>query len=80
MPRTFIALRSVLYVPGSNEKALKKIRTLPTDAIIFDLEDAVAPSAKEQARELVCSTVSEGGFGGRQVAVRVNTLGSSWGV
>jgi len=79
MPRTFIALRSVLYVPGSNEKAIKKTRTLPSDAIIFDLEDAVAPSAKEKARELVCKTVSEGGFGGRQVAIRVNTLGTSWG-
>ncbi len=62
MPRTFIALRSVLYVPGSNEKAIKKTRILPSDAIIFDLEDAVAPSAKEKARELVCKTVSEGGF------------------
>lgn len=79
MPRTFIALRSVLYVPGSNEKAIKKTRNLPSDAIIFDLEDAVAPSAKEHARELVCNTVSEGGFGGRQVSIRVNTLGSSWG-
>lgn len=79
MPRTFIALRSVLYVPGSNERALEKSRTLPADALIFDLEDAVAPMAKEKARQNVIETLKRGGFGKRQIAVRVNSLGSSWG-
>lgn len=79
MPRTFIALRSVLYVPGSNERALEKARTLPADALIFDLEDAVAPSAKEKARNNVMNVLRQGGFGNRQLAVRVNPLGSSWG-
>ncbi len=79
MPRTFIALRSVLYVPGSNERALNKSRSLPADALIFDFEDAVAPSAKEQARGLVCKTIEEGGFGRRQIVIRVNVLGSHWG-
>ena len=79
MPRTFIALRSVLYVPGSNERALEKSRILPADALIFDLEDAVAPSAKEKARENVINNLKRGGFGNRQLAVRVNPLGSCWG-
>lgn len=79
MPRTFIALRSVLYVPGSNERALEKCRGLPTDGVIFDLEDAVAPAAKVQARENIVRTLKKGGFGNRQLAVRVNPLGSTWG-
>ncbi|HLF58246.1 MAG TPA: CoA ester lyase [Alphaproteobacteria bacterium] len=79
MPRTFLALRSVLYVPGSNERALEKSRTLPADAFIFDLEDAVAPSAKEQARSRVCAAVGAGGFGRRQAVIRVNGLNSHWG-
>ena len=79
MPRTFIALRSVLYVPGSNERALEKCRSLPTDGVIFDLEDAVAPSAKVQARENIIKTLKKGGFGNRQLAIRVNPLGSTWG-
>jgi len=79
MPRTFIALRSVLYVPGSNERALEKCRNLPTDGVIFDLEDAVAPSAKVQARENIIKTLRKGGFGNRQLAIRVNPLGSTWG-
>jgi len=79
MPRTFIALRSVLYVPGSNERALEKCRTLPTDGVIFDLEDAVAPSAKVQARDNIIRTLRKGGFGNRQLAIRVNPLGSVWG-
>jgi len=79
MPRTFIALRSVLYVPGSNERALKKSKQLAADALIYDLEDAVAPGSKTAARKLVSQIVSEGGFGLRQVVIRVNALGSSWG-
>ncbi|MBZ5699457.1 MAG: CoA ester lyase [Acidobacteriia bacterium] len=79
MPRTFLALRSVLYVPGSNERAIDKARTLSADAFIFDLEDAVAPSAKEQARARVCAAVDAGGFGRRQAVIRVNGLNSHWG-
>lgn len=79
MPRTFLALRSVLYVPGSNAHAMEKTRALPADGIIFDLEDAVAPGAKLEARERVCEFVKQGGFGKRQVVIRVNSLASSWG-
>lgn len=79
MPRTFIALRSVLYVPGSNARALDKARSLPADAFILDLEDAVAPLAKVDARLRVCEVTREGGFGSRQVTIRVNPLASSWG-
>jgi len=79
MPRTFLALRSVLYVPGSNARAIEKSRSLPADAFIFDLEDAVAPSAKEEARERVCAAMNVGGFGRRQAVIRVNGLASHWG-
>lgn len=79
MPRTFIALRSVLYIPGSNERALEKSRKLATDAIIFDLEDAVSPSVKTQARSNILEQLNKGGFGKRQLAIRVNALNSSWG-
>ena len=71
--------RSVLYVPGSNARALEKARTLPADALILDLEDAVAPSAKEEARRLVLGTLAAGGFGHRERIVRVNGLGTPWG-
>lgn len=79
MPRTFLALRSILYVPGSNERALEKAKTLPADGFIFDLEDAVAPAAKEAARGRVCDVIRAGGFAPRQTVVRVNGLGSHWG-
>jgi citrate lyase subunit beta/citryl-CoA lyase len=79
MPRTFMALRSILYVPGSNDRALEKAKTLSADGFIFDLEDAVAPVAKEEARKKVCKTIKAGGFGRRQAVVRVNALGSHWG-
>lgn len=79
MPRTFLALRSVLYVPGSNARAIEKSRSLPADAFIFDLEDAVAPSAKAEARDRVCAAVDAGGFGRRQAVIRVNGLASHWG-
>lgn len=79
MPRTFLALRSVLYVPGSNPRAMEKTQSLPADGIIFDLEDAVAPGAKLEARERVCEFVKSGAFGKRQVVIRVNSLASSWG-
>ena len=79
MPRTFLALRSVLYVPGSNERALEKSHGLAADAFIFDLEDAVAPAAKEDARDRVCDMLTSRSYGLRQAAVRVNGLGTNWG-
>ncbi len=79
MPRTFLALRSVLYVPGSNERAIVKAQGLPADAFIFDLEDAVAPSAKDEGRARVAAAVKAGCFGRRQRVIRVNGLNSHWG-
>ncbi|MBB3771077.1 citrate lyase subunit beta/citryl-CoA lyase [Angulomicrobium tetraedrale] len=70
--------RSVLYMPGSNARALEKARMLPADAIILDLEDAVAPDAKPQAREEVAVTLARGGFGPREVVVRVNGPDTPW--
>lgn len=67
-----IPLRSVLYVPGNNERAMKKVRSLPVDAIIFDLEDAVGSADKEKARLRVCEIVAAKGFGSRLVAIRIN--------
>src|SRR5690242_8359495 len=71
--------RSVLYMPGSNARALEKARTLPADALILDLEDAVAPDAKELARRQVCAAVEARGFGKREIIVRVNALSTPWG-
>jgi citrate lyase subunit beta/citryl-CoA lyase len=71
--------RSVLYLPGSNARALEKSKILPADALILDLEDAVAPDQKDAAREQVCAAV-RGGFGKREVVVRINSLDSEWGV
>lgn len=71
--------RSVLYMPGSNTRALEKAKTIPADALILDLEDAVAPDAKDAARELVAAAVRAGGFGRREVIVRVNGLDTGWG-
>ena len=71
--------RSVLYMPGSNARALEKARALPADALILDLEDAVAPEAKEEARTQVCAAVREGGYGKREIAIRVNGLDTPWG-
>lgn len=70
--------RSVLYVPGSNPKALAKARTLPCDALILDLEDSVAPEAKPAARAAVVSALADGGFAPREVLVRVNARGTEW--
>ncbi|WP_234344078.1 HpcH/HpaI aldolase/citrate lyase family protein [Streptomyces sp. NRRL F-5123] len=70
--------RSVLYMPGANERALEKARTLPADALILDLEDSVAPDAKPAARERVAAAVAAGGFGHREVTVRVNAPGTPW--
>lgn len=71
--------RSVLYMPGSNARALEKAKTLATDAVILDLEDSVAPDAKLVAREQVAAIVEGGGFGSREVVVRVNGLAGPWG-
>jgi citrate lyase subunit beta / citryl-CoA lyase len=70
--------RSVLYMPGSNARALEKAKTLPCDAVILDLEDSVAPEAKVAARQQVVDTVKAGGFGAREVIVRINALDSQW--
>ena len=78
MERPVRPLRSVLYMPGSNARALEKARTLPADALILDLEDAVAPEAKEAARAQVGESLKQG-FGRRMVAVRINALSTPWG-
>jgi citrate lyase subunit beta/citryl-CoA lyase len=70
--------RSVLYMPGANERALEKAKTLPADALILDLEDAVAPDAKEAARERVCAAAASGAYGDREVTIRVNGLDTEW--
>ena len=72
-------LRSVLYMPGSKPRALEKARSLPVDAIIFDLEDAVTPSEKEAARTGVVEALAEGGFSPRLKIVRVNGADTPWG-
>jgi citrate lyase subunit beta/citryl-CoA lyase len=72
--------RSVLYMPGSNARALEKARELPADGVILDLEDAVAPEAKAQAREAIAKALSVGGFGDREVLVRINGLDTRWWV
>src|SRR5260370_40259532 len=71
--------RSVLYMPGTNSRALEKARSLAADALIFDLEDAVAPDAKATARGSVASAVASGGYGKRELLLRVNALGTPWG-
>jgi citrate lyase subunit beta/citryl-CoA lyase len=71
--------RSVLYMPGSNARAMEKAQSLPADAVILDLEDAVAPDAKTMARTQVCEVVAAKRFGKREVVIRVNGLTSQWG-
>jgi citrate lyase subunit beta/citryl-CoA lyase len=70
--------RSVLYMPGSNARGLEKAKTLAVDGIILDLEDSVAPEAKEAARRQVCDAVRAGGFGRREVMIRVNGTDTPW--
>jgi citrate lyase subunit beta/citryl-CoA lyase len=70
--------RSVLYMPGANERALEKAKTIPADALILDLEDAVAPEAKPAARERVCAAVGSGDYGARELTIRVNGLDTDW--
>jgi len=71
--------RSVLYMPGANARAMEKSREIDCDTVIFDLEDAVAPDAKATARGQVAAAVGAGGFGHREVVVRVNGLDTPWG-
>ena len=71
--------RSVLYMPGSNARALEKAKTLTADALILDLEDAVAPDAKDLARAQVCEAVKAGGFGPREVVIRINAFATPYG-
>ncbi|MEP0336901.1 MAG: CoA ester lyase [Alphaproteobacteria bacterium] len=71
--------RSVLYMPGSNARALEKGRSLAADGLILDMEDAVAPDAKQTARDQITATIAEGGYGGRELIVRTNGLDGPWG-
>src|SRR5262245_57397123 len=74
-----IPRRSALFMPASNARALDKARSLPADVVIFDLEDAVAPDAKVRAREMAGIASRDGGYGQREVIIRVNGLDTSWG-
>jgi citrate lyase subunit beta/citryl-CoA lyase len=71
--------RSALYMPGSNARAIEKAKTLAADVVIFDLEDAVAPDLKAQAREQVGAAVQAGGYGPRELVIRINALETPWG-
>lgn len=79
MQLTLRPRRSVLYMPGANARALEKARSLAADCLILDLEDAVAPESKAKAREQVVAAVHPGGYGHREVIVRVNSLETAWG-
>lgn len=70
--------RSVLYMPGANERALEKAKTIDADALILDLEDSVAPDAKAQGRQNVVAAVQSGEYGHRELAIRVNAIGTEW--
>ncbi len=71
--------RSVLYMPGANDRALEKAKSIAADALILDLEDSVAPEAKDEAREKVCRVVKDGGYGRRELVIRPNALETAWG-
>jgi citrate lyase subunit beta / citryl-CoA lyase len=79
MPAVFRPRRSLLFMPGSNPRALEKARSLPADGLIIDLEDAVAAEAKEEARAIVAAALVAGGYGGREIVLRVNQLDTPWG-
>lgn len=72
--------RSCLYMPGANPRALEKAKSLAADTLILDLEDAVAPEAKADARQTVCDAVKAGGYGKREVIIRINGLDTEWGL
>lgn len=71
--------RSLLFMPGSNQRAMEKAAELPADGLIFDLEDAVAPEMKKRARAMVAAEVGQGGYGRRELVLRVNALDTDWG-
>lgn len=71
--------RSVLYMPGSNQRAMEKAKNLAADCLVLDLEDAVAPAQKAEARKLAVEAVAGGGYGRREVAIRINALDTEWG-
>ena len=79
MPAVFRPRRSLLYMPGSNPRALEKARGLPADGLIIDLEDAVAADTKEAARAIVAAALAAGGYGTRELVLRVNPLDTPWG-
>jgi citrate lyase subunit beta/citryl-CoA lyase len=79
MPAVFRPRRSLLYMPGSNPRALEKARGLPADGLIIDLEDAVAADTKEAARAIVAAALAAGGYGTRELVLRVNQLDTPWG-
>jgi citrate lyase subunit beta / citryl-CoA lyase len=74
----FTPLRSVLYMPSSNERALEKAKSIPCDGLILDLEDAVAPDAKAAARDAACAAAASGEYGRRTLTIRVNGIGTEW--
>ena len=78
MTASYRPRRSVLYMPSSNARALEKATSLPCDGIIFDLEDAVAPDAKEEARGAACEAVRSGRYGRRELVIRVNAADTPW--
>ncbi len=71
--------RSVLYMPGANERALEKAKGIPADSLILDLEDSVAPDLKVEARKRVCTAIQKGGYGSRELVIRINGLDTPWG-
>src|SRR5215831_8503109 len=79
MPATLRPRRSLLFVPGANPRGLAKARTLAADGLIIDLEDAVAPDAKESARAITAAALAEGGYGGRELVLCVNPIDTPWG-
>jgi citrate lyase subunit beta/citryl-CoA lyase len=78
MSAEFTPLRSVLYMPSSNERALEKAKSIPCDGLILDLEDAVAPDAKPAAREAACAAAASGDYGRRTLTIRANGIGTEW--
>ena len=76
--QTILPRRSVLYMPGANERALEKAKGIDADALILDLEDAVAPDAKAEARDRVCAAAASGDYGSKEVTIRVNGADTRW--
>ncbi len=78
MSETLRPRRSVLYMPGANERALEKAKGIPADSLILDLEDAVAPDAKADARDRVCAAATSGEYGAKELVIRINGIGTEW--